>query len=236
MVKTGDEISDLILSTLRKSGTELIQGDIIVVTHSIVSIAEGKLFRLDDVKVSERAARIAEKTGHNEERVEIALREASEVLREEPVLITKTEHGIVTDFSGVDSSNAPPGSLVALPDDPDRSAKRISDTLSKSIGFNVPVIITDTQGRPWRKGAVNLAIGVAGMSPFIRNVGKEDIYGYELKGSLVCLVDELASATELVMGQAAEGVPAVIIRGVEFDDDKGSANTIIRSDSENLFS
>jgi coenzyme F420-0:L-glutamate ligase/coenzyme F420-1:gamma-L-glutamate ligase len=235
MVKTGDEISDLILSTLRNLGTELIQGDIIVVTHSIVSIVEGKLYRLDEVKVSERAVKIAERIGHSQERVEVALLEASEVLREEPVLITKTKHGIVTDFSGVDSSNAPPGNLVALPENPDQSAKRISDTLSKSTGFNVPVIITDTQGRPWRRGAVNLAIGVAGMSPFIHNVGKEDIYGNELKGSLVCLVDELASAAELVMGQAAEGVPAVILRGVEFDDDMGSATSIIRSDSENLF-
>jgi coenzyme F420-0:L-glutamate ligase/coenzyme F420-1:gamma-L-glutamate ligase len=236
MVQTGDEISDLILSTLRKSDTELIQGDIIVVTHSIVSIAEGKLYPLDQVKVTERASEIAERIGHCEERVEVALLEASEVMREDSVLITKTKHGLVTDFSGVDESNAPPDTFVALPNDSDESAKGISDALSKSAGFNVPVIISDTQGRPWRKGAVNVAIGVAGMSPFIHNAGKEDIYGKELRGSLVCIADQLASSAELVMGQADEGVPAVILRGVEFDDDKGSASIIIRYDSENLFS
>ncbi|MFX1605451.1 MAG: coenzyme F420-0:L-glutamate ligase, partial [Promethearchaeota archaeon] len=178
---------------------------------------------------------IAERIKHSPERVEVALREAIEVLIEEPVLITKTKQGIITDFSGVDESNAPPGSLIALPDNPDESARRINNVISRSAGFNIPVIITDTHGRPWRRGAVNKAIGVAGMSPFVRNAGKEDIYGYELKGSLVCLVDQLASATELIMGQADEGVPVVILRGVAFEDEDGSASMIIRSASENLF-
>jgi len=235
VVQVGDEISDIILTTLQKSGLELIQGDIIVVTHSIISIAEGKLYKLDEVKVSEKAAKIAERIGHSQERVEVALREASDVLTEEPVFITKTKHGIVTDFSGIDSSNAPPGMLVALPDDPDESAKRINDSLTETTGFNVPVIITDTHGRPWRKGAVNIAIGVAGMSPFTYNVGKKDIYGNELRGSLICLADQLASAAELLMGQADEGVPVVILRGVGFDEDDGSASVIIRSESEDLF-
>ena len=236
IVQTGDDISDLIESTTRKNGIDIIQGEIIVVTHAIVSIAEGKLYHLEEVEVSKRAKEIAKKIGHSPERVEVALREASEVLREEPVLITKTKHGIITDFSGVDESNAPQDTLIALPDDPDMSAKRISDSLSSSVGFNVPVIITDTQGRPWRKGAINLAIGVAGMSPFIYNVGREDIYGHELGGSLVCLADQIAASAELVMGQADEGVPVVIVRGVSFQHDKGSASEIIRPESKNLFS
>ncbi|MBY8998693.1 MAG: coenzyme F420-0:L-glutamate ligase [Candidatus Thorarchaeota archaeon] len=236
MVKTGDDISDLILSTSRKNGIDLIQGDIIVVTHSIVSIAEDKLYHLEEVEVSERTIEIAGKIGHSPKRVEVALREASEVLREEPVLITKTKHGLITDFSGVDESNAPQDTLIVLPDDPDESARSINDSLCKSLGFNVPVIITDTQGRPWRRGAVNLAIGVAGMSPFIRNVGREDLYGHELRGSLVCLADQLAGSAELVMGQADEGVPVVIVRGVDFEQEEGLAAQIIRSDSENLFS
>jgi coenzyme F420-0:L-glutamate ligase/coenzyme F420-1:gamma-L-glutamate ligase len=235
MVQTGDEISPLILSTMQKNDIEFREGDIIVITHSIVSIAEGKLYQIEEVEVSDRAKEIAEKIGHSQERVEVALLEASEVVREEPVLITRTKQGFVTDFSGVDESNAPPGTLIALPDNPDESAKRISDLLSKSIGFNVPVIITDTQGRPWRKGAVNLAIGVAGMSPFVSNVGKEDIYGQKLRGSLVCLADQLASAAELVMGQADEAVPVVILRGAKGEHEDGSASQIVRSDSENLF-
>ncbi len=235
MVQSGDEISSLILSTLRKSDTELIQGDIIVVTHSIISIAEGKVYPLDQVEVSERASNIAERIGHSRERVEVALHEASEVLREEPVLITMTKQGIVTDFSGVDESNAPPGTLIALPNDADESARSISNAIFKSTGFNVPVIISDTQGRPWRKGAVNVAIGIAGMSPFIHNAGKEDIYGKKLRGSLVCIADQLASAAELVMGQADEGVPVVILRGVRFEEEDGSVSVIIRSEFEDLF-
>ncbi|MHA2352947.1 MAG: coenzyme F420-0:L-glutamate ligase [Candidatus Thorarchaeota archaeon] len=235
IVQTGDEISDLIISTARKTDIGFIQGDIIVITHSILSIVEDKVYQIEEVKVSEQAEKIAEKIGHSQERVEVALREASEVLREDPVLITRTKQGLVTDFSGVDESNAPLGTFVALPDNPDKSAKRISDSLSKSVGFKVPVIITDTQGRPWRKGAVNIAIGVAGISPFTRNDEKEDIYGQKLRGSLVCLVDQLASAAELVMGQADEGVPVVIIRGVKVHNGEGTASQILRSDSENLF-
>ena len=235
IVQEGDKISDIILSKLQESGTKLTEGDIVLVTHSIVSIAEGKSYELDGVKVSKRAKEIAERIDHSPRRVEVALREASEVLIEDPILITRTKQGIITDFSGVDESNAPPGKLVALPEHPDESAKRIGDALSKSIGFNIPVIISDTQGRPWRKGAVNVAIGVAGMSPFVHNAGKEDIYGRELRGSLVCIADQLASAAELVMGQADEGVPIVIIRGSAFDDENGSASLIIRSKSENLF-
>ncbi len=235
IVKTGDNIPGLIESMTRKNDIALIRGDIIVVTHAIVSIAEGKLYHLEEVKVSERAKEIAGKIGHNPERVEVALQEASEVLREEPILITKTKHGIVTDFSGVDESNAPQDTLIALPDDPDMSAKRISDSLSISVGFDIPVIITDTQGRPWRKGAINLAIGIAGMSPYTHNVGREDLYGQKLQGSLVCLADQIAGSAELVMGQADEGVPVVIVRGVDFKKEDGSASQIIRSNSENLF-
>jgi coenzyme F420-0:L-glutamate ligase/coenzyme F420-1:gamma-L-glutamate ligase len=235
IVQIGDSITELILSSIKKNDIDPIPGDIIVVTHSIVSIAEGKVYQLEEVKVSERSRKIAESLGHLPERVEVALLEASEVLWEDPVFITKTKQGVITDFSGIDESNAPPGTLIALPDDPDESAKKISDSLTKSFGFRIPVIITDTHGRPWRKGAVNLAIGVAGMSPFTQNVGKEDIFGHELRGSLVCLVDEIASSSELVMGQADEGVPVVIVRGVEFDKGTGLASQIIRSESEDLF-
>ncbi len=235
LVKPGDDVSKLIISTIKKDGIELFIGDIIVVTHSIVSIAEGKLYHIEEVKVTEIAKTIADKVGHSPERVEVALREASEIIRKDPILITKTKLGIITDFSGIDESNAPSGTLIALPDDPDESAQKISDSLTSEFGFRIPVIITDTHGRPWRRGAVNLAIGVAGMSPFTQNVGKEDIFGNELRGSAVCLADELASSAELVMGQSNEGVPVIIIRGVEFEMVNGSAGQIIRSDSENLF-
>lgn len=235
IVQNGDDIPKLIESILEEESVELLPGDIVVVTHSIVSIAEGKLYHLGDVEVSDKARRISKEIGQSAERIEVALKEARKILREKPVLITKTKHGIITDFSGIDESNAPPNMFIALPDDPDISARAINKVISEKRGFNVPVIITDTQGRPWRKGAVNFAIGVAGMFPFIHNVGREDLFGNSLRGSLVCLADQVASSAELVMGQANEGVPVVIVRGVDFEEGEGSADEIIRSDSENLF-
>jgi len=235
LINIGDDIAEIILSTLEKQALEIREGDIVVITHSIVSVAEGKVYEIQEVRPSEKAKQIAENTGQLPERVEIALKESVQVLREDPVLITITKQGLVTDYSGVDESNAPSGTIVALPDEPDESARRISNKLSKKTGFNVPVIITDTQGRPWRQGAINLAIGIAGMSPFTENMGKPDIYGSELRGSLVCLADQIASASELAMGQADEGVPIAIARGFAYMEEDGSASSIIRSSSENLF-
>ncbi|TFH00506.1 MAG: coenzyme F420-0:L-glutamate ligase, partial [Candidatus Thorarchaeota archaeon] len=213
------------------------KGDIVVVSHSIVSIVEGSLYTLSEVAPTEKANEIASKQNeeHTAQRIEVALREASEVIREEPILITRTHHGMVTDFSGVDESNAPDGQLIVLPRDPDATARRISENISKKAGFNISVIITDTQGRPWRRGAVNLAIGVAGMSPFVKNEGRKDIYEKVLRSSLVCVADEIAASAELVMGQADEKVPIAIVRGITPNDTSGSAHEILREESENLF-
>jgi coenzyme F420-0:L-glutamate ligase/coenzyme F420-1:gamma-L-glutamate ligase len=234
-VSPGDDIPVLVASVIEQNHETLTKGDIVVVTHSVISIAEGRLYKIDDIVVSEKAMRIASKTGHAPKRIEVALQEAEEVLREAPILITKTHHGIITDFSGIDESNAPPDCFIALPTNPDETAKRISDFLTQSVGFSVPVIIADTQGRPWRKGAVNLAIGVAGMSPFIHNSGKEDIYGRELQGSMVCLADQIASSAELIMGQSDKGIPVVIVRGIEYEEEEGTAFSIVRPSKENLF-
>jgi coenzyme F420-0:L-glutamate ligase/coenzyme F420-1:gamma-L-glutamate ligase len=154
---------------------------------------------------------------HSLIKTEIALQESVEVIREEPIIITKTKQGIITDYSGVDESNAPLGTMIALPKDADKSALDIYEKLRQSFGFATPVIVCDTQGRPWRKGAINLAIGIAGMSPFIDNAGRRDLYNRHLRSSIVCLADELASAAELVMGQADEGIPLAIIRGVDYE-------------------
>ena len=236
VVRVGDDIAQLTLSALKENEIRMVEGDILVITHSIISIVEGRYHTLEDVEVSERAELIAEKTGDDPRRVEVALRESTTIIREDPVLITRTTQGIITDYSGVDESNAPEGSLIVLPKDPDKSAQRIHQSLSEQLSFNVPVIITDTLGRPWRKGAVNHAIGVAGMSPFVVNRGKEDLYERELRGSLVCLADQVAAATELVMGQADEGVPVVIVRGIKYESGEGSASEILRDSSDDLFS
>jgi len=235
LVKRGDDVASLLVDAIERSSTQLEAGDIVVVTHSMISIAEGSLYDSSEIEISPRAALIAGETGHSPSSVEVALREADEVIRDHPVLITRTKQGIITDFSGVDESNAPPGSIIALPRNPDVSARRIHEKISRRYGLGIPIIVTDTQGRPWRKGAVNLAIGLAGMYPFVENAGKTDLHGRVLRSSLVCLADQLAAASELVMGQSSEGIPAVIIRGVTFDEGEGSAHQILRKQSENLF-
>ena len=235
LVKELDDLSELILTVLRTNTQEPKPGDILVVSHSIVSVAEGRVFEIEERDVSDKARTIAGKTGQKPEKVELALREAAKIIRESPVLITQTRQGIITDYSGVDSSNAPSRRFVALPENSDDSAGKLHVKLSKAFGFHLPVIICDTQGRPWRKGGTNLAIGVAGMSPFTVNKGRKDLYGRELRSSLICLADELASAAELVMGQADEGIPVVLIRGVEYEQMNGSAADILRSRDKNLF-
>ena len=236
IIQEGDDLSELLLSSLDTIGLEIQPGDILVVSHSIVSIAEGSVYSIADIIPSMKAKKLAIKLQRSAAYIEAVLQEASEVIRESPVLITRTKQGIITDFSGIDESNAPRGKFVTMPRDPDTSAKKLSMNLSRVLGFNIPVVITDTQGRPWRKGAVNLAIGVAGMSPFDKNAGKTDIYHKRLRSSLVCLADELAASAELVMGQADERVPLAIIRGVGIGDSNGSAQEILRDKSNNLFS
>lgn len=235
LVKIGDDLAALILSALKRNRVRPRLGDVLIVTHNIVSISEGQVFSHSSIVPSDRAKRIAEATGRTPEKVEVALQQAEEVIRELPVLITRTKHGILTDFSGVDQSNAPLGTYIALTVDPDGSAHRIHNAVSEHFGVHLPVIITDTHGRPWRLGAVNVAIGVAGMSAFYRNAGKKDLYERELKSSLVCLADELAEAAELVMGQADEGIPVAIIRGVQYEPGPGNASGILRKESEDLF-
>ncbi|MHA1615577.1 MAG: coenzyme F420-0:L-glutamate ligase [Candidatus Thorarchaeota archaeon] len=235
IVKRNDNICELLRSTLRDSSLDFVPGDILVISHTIVSVVEGSVYFLSEIIPSEKAHQIASKGDFSEKRVEIALREAAETIREEPVLVTRTKQGIITDFSGVDESNAPTGTLVALPKDPDASATRIHENISHSASFNIPVIITDTQGRPWRKGAVNLAIGMAGLSPFTNNKGKLDIHGNPLRSSLVCVADEIAASTELVMGQANEEVPITIVRGINIETRIGTAKEILRTESEDLF-
>jgi coenzyme F420-0:L-glutamate ligase/coenzyme F420-1:gamma-L-glutamate ligase len=235
IIEQSINLSKIILDGLQRECTALKKGDIIVIAHTVVSIAERMVVQSKDVMITEEAERIAQSTEQKPQKVQVALNEASEVLTSDKVLITRTRHGIITDMSGVDESNAPPGCYVTLPRNPDASADQISEILSGELGFRIPVIIADTQGRPWRRGAVNLAIGVAAMSPFTENAGKRDLYGRQLQSSQVCLADELAAAAELVMGQANEGIPVAIIRGISLKDENGSATQIIRDKDKDLF-
>ena len=233
--RSGDDIVGHLLTGLSSEGVHLQDGDVVVITHKVVSKVEGRVVTAESVVVSERARRIAERNGFDPVQVELALREAVDVLREERALITETRGGLICSFSGVDRSNAPGGTYVLLPEDPDASAQRFRDEIVMRTGRHVGVVVSDTQGRPWRDGAVNVALGCAGVNAFTHNRGKSDLYGYVLRSSKVCTADELAAAAELLMGQAGEGVPFVIVRGLDVECGEEHGADINRPRGLNLF-
>jgi len=230
------DLPEIILRALGRSGEKLVDGDVIVVAQKIVSKSEGRVVRQSDVQVSEHAQGIAKRNGFDPWQVQLALDESREVLRSERVFITETRNGIVCNFSGVDRSNAPRGSYILLPENPDASAEHIMRVVIERTGLSrLAVIVSDTQGRPWRVGSVNLAIGCAGINAFKYNRGKQDLYGRVLEHSTVCQIDELAAAAEHAMGQAGEGVPVVIVRGYPYSDGPEHGSNVPRPKSEDLF-
>ncbi len=235
LVQQGDDLAGLIVEASEKSNLAFVDGDILVVAHTIVSKAENRIVELTKISVSSRARDIAEKNGFEPEQVEVALRESQAVLRDERALITVLKNGHICNFSGVDHSNAPKDSYVLLPLDPDKSAEHIRQRIEKRTRKRISVIIADTEGRPWRKGAINIAIGCSGINAFKYNQGKRDLYDRILQRSLVCQIDQIASAAELVMGQANEGIPVAIVRGYDYEKGEESAKDIHRPKDENLF-
>jgi len=234
-VQQGDDLAALILGGAR-AGPGIEAGDVVVVTQKIVSKAEGRVVSLADVRPSAEAERLAVETEKDPRLVELILRESNRVVRQRgPVLITETKHGFVCANAGIDASNVGPEGLVSLlPEDPDRSAAAIRGALRERIGADVAVIITDTFGRPWREGHTNVAIGLAGMLPFVDYVGQFDPHGYELRVSTLAVADELAAAAELVHGKL-EAVPVAIIRGYAYPRGEGSARALVREAEKDLF-
>ncbi len=232
----GDDIAELIIDALSRMGVDIEDGDIVVVAHAIVSKSEGRIVHRSSVHVTSRAAHIAKSNGWDPVHVELAFRESQQVLRTERALVTVTHGGLVCNFGGVDASNAPPDSFLLLPLDSDASAEHLRERIYELTGRTVAVIIADTQGRPWRRGSVNLAIGLAGIDPFRVNRGKSDLYGRTLQRSLVCQADEIAAAAEPVMGQADEGTPVAVVRGYVYrNSEDGRATAIIRPEHEDVF-
>ena len=218
IIKEGDKICKLICEAAEKQKTPVQEDDIMVVTHVIVSRAEGDTVDLDTVKPSPFAETIARKNDKDPALVEVVLREAESIIRmREGSIITLTKHGFICANSGVDKSNVPGGRTVALlPRKPDESARRIREGIREQTGRTVAVIISDTHGRPLRDGEINVAIGVAGLSPIRDRRSEEDLFGYTLRVKRTAIADELASAAELVIGQAKEAVPVAIIRGYPY--------------------
>ncbi len=235
MVRPGDNIAELLVNAIRESRIVIQEGDVLVVTQKIVSKAEGRIIKSSDVEVTDRAAQIAKRNNFDPVQVELALRESRNIIRAERVLITETKNGQICNFSGVDKSNTEPETYVLLPEDPDLSAQTIRDGIRGLLGIDVGVVISDSQGRPWRKGSVGVAIGTDGLNAFKHNKGKRDLFGRVLEQSMVCQADELASAAEPVIGQSAEGIPAAVIRGYRYASGNEKARDIARPPEEDLF-
>lgn len=211
-------------------------GDILIVTHKACSKWEGRVIELASVEPSPMAEAFAKKYGKDPRHIEVILRESAEIIRmQRGIIISRTHHGFICANAGVDMSNAgSPQTACLLPSDPDRSARTIHEKLSDICGFALPVIISDSFGRAWREGIANVAIGIAGMSPFADYRGAKDPQGRELKVTRMAIADEIASAAELVMGKLSR-VPAAILRGYPWTPSHTGATTLIRPQEKNLF-
>jgi len=238
IVKEGDDISKLICNAAKKQGNPIQEGDIIVITHVFASRAEGSVVNLDTIIPSEFAKVWAQKFDKDPALVEVVLRESKRIIRmDDGKLITETKHGFICANSGVDRSNVLGERNVALlPKNPDSSARKIRRRIMKLTGKDMAVIISDTHGRPLRQGEINVAIGVAGITPIRDRRGETDLFGYVLRIKRTAIADELASAAELVIGQANEGIPVAIIRGYQYlKSEKAKATELIRPKREDLF-
>jgi coenzyme F420-0:L-glutamate ligase/coenzyme F420-1:gamma-L-glutamate ligase len=238
LIAKGDNVAKLIYSATKRQKTPIQEKDVIVITHVAVSKAEGNVVNLDEVSPSERAKEIALKVGKEPALVEVILRETKEVTRMGPnSLITETKNGIVCANAGVDKSNVQgERNVVLLPKNPDASAQKIRREIRRLTGCDLAVIISDTHGRPLRMGEINVAIGVAGIKPIRDRRGEKDLFGYVLRIKQTAIADELASAAELVIGQASEGIPAAIIRGINYQTaENASAKELTRPKETDLF-
>jgi coenzyme F420-0:L-glutamate ligase/coenzyme F420-1:gamma-L-glutamate ligase len=229
LVKQGDDIAELIVNTMTKSGMSLEDSDILAISQKIVSKAEGRMINLDGVTPSKRTEELAKLTQKDPRLVEYVLNESRRVLgTAERALVVEIHMGLVCLNAGIDKSNvAGKDCYSLLPRDPDGSAQRIRSRLHELTGKSVGVIICDTYSRPLRNGIVEFAIGLAGIKPFKDYRGTRDLFGNELRFKLVAVVDEIAAAAELVMGQGAEATPVAVIRGltgVEMNNDSRSGD------------
>jgi coenzyme F420-0:L-glutamate ligase/coenzyme F420-1:gamma-L-glutamate ligase len=228
-VTAGTDLAHLVAECL-----VLEDGDVVVLAQKVVSKAEGRTLRLDELEPSAHARELAGSEG-DPRHVEAVLRETVRIVRVRgPLLIAETRHGFVCASAGVDASNAPErGTLVLLPLDPDASARGIRTRLREFTGRTVGVVISDSFGRPWRQGTTDVAIGVAGLTPLLDLRGRRDAVGYELRSTQIAVADEIAGAAELIMGKT-NGVPGAVVRGLDAGGD-GSARELLMPAGRDLF-
>lgn len=234
-IKPGDDVARLIAEALVAQDVRIQPGDVLVVAQKIVSKAEGRIVLLDSIEPSERALSWAKAWDKDARAVELVLRESKRIVRmERGIIISETQHGFVCANAGIDLSNAPDGTAILLPVDPDASARALKEKLDATLQADIVVIISDTFGRPWREGLVNVALGLAGLSPLIDYRGEKDSSGKLLQATIIAFADELASAAELVMGKS-DRTPVAIVRGVQAPSRDGSGRDLIRPPEKDLF-
>jgi coenzyme F420-0:L-glutamate ligase / coenzyme F420-1:gamma-L-glutamate ligase len=235
-VRPGDDLTALLLEGARASGVTFEQGDVLIVTQKIVSKAEGRLVDLREVEPSDLARRYSEAWGKDPRQIEVVFRESRRIVRmERGLVISETHHGFVCANAGVDASNVPGEHIVALlPADPDASALRLREEIQRATGVEVPVVISDSFGRPWRNGITNVAVGISGLEPLIDYRGRYDEHGYLLSATIIAIADELSSAAELVMGKL-DAAPAALVRGYPFTPAEGRGRDMVMDPSRDLF-
>ena len=230
-VRPGDDLAALV-----RGATRLRQGDVLVVTHKVVSKAEGRLVDLSTVRPSALAKGYATRHGKDPRQIEVVLRESRRIVRmDRGIVISETHHGFVCANAGVDASNVPGEETVCLlPVDPDASASRLREALADDPGVEVAVVISDSFGRAWRHGITDVAIGVAGMDPISDYRGQRDPYGYPMEASVLAVADELAAAAELVMGKT-EGIPLAVVRGYRYKPAPGTGKDLLMPPERDMF-
>jgi coenzyme F420-0:L-glutamate ligase/coenzyme F420-1:gamma-L-glutamate ligase len=240
LIKSGDDIAEIIVETVRKNGLRLEDGDVVAVAQKVFSKAEKRVMKLRDVVPSQKAEEIARITGKSPKFAELVLKETKKLVKaSREVLLVEDNRGLICINAGIDKSNvAGRGNFALLPENPDESAGKCRMEIKKLTDKNVGVIICDTYSRPFRRGQVNFAIGVAGIKPFKDYRGRKDLFGYRLKVKRVAIIDEVAAAAEILMGQAREATPVVIFRGLNGIIEFGEKCSIIElqiSREEDLF-
>jgi coenzyme F420-0:L-glutamate ligase/coenzyme F420-1:gamma-L-glutamate ligase len=236
-IQPADDLVPLIVAAARQSDVPIAAGDVVVVTQKIVSKSENSLVALDAVTPSPRAQEWGRTWNKDARVIELVLREAVRIVRmERGVIIAETRHGLICANGGVDTSNVQPGWAALLPPDPDASARRLCAGFRAALGVPVGVIVSDTFGRPWREGQVNVAIGVAGLAPITDYRGSTDSHGQRLVTSAIAVADELAAAAELVMGKTRR-VPVAVVNGTGLGTgrDEGGARALLRRPEEDMF-
>ena len=234
-VQPGDDVARIVLDAAARQRTPVAGGDVLVLSQKIISKSEGRLLNLNDVTPSTMAATFATELGRDPRLIEVILRESRRIVRmDRGVLVTETRHGWVCANAGVDQSNVDADMVALLPEDSDRSARGIRETLRTLVGGDIYVIIADTFGRPWREGLVNIAIGVAGFAPIKSYLGDRDPAGRPLQATILAIADELAGAAEPVMGKL-DRIPAALVRGLPLAPSEEGSKALLRDPARDLF-